>query len=409
MDPGPSSIRRTLSAVAAVLAALASGDDARAGRNDGGVILVHASEAYTYSARTACSPGGATLPATCEGVATRVDGERAVLWLIAAFEASANPEVASIDFGIDYPADTLSVERFTICGPGAQRSSDESWPYLPGGCRIAFGTPVGDRLYPFAAFDVTGGAHGARFAATLDPTTGQATFMDAGERPEIDTITRLGMVRWKVDGEAPCPVPPRTGACCIDTLGPCVEVVTERECAELYGRWGGTGTDCVRDGCGACCFWRVWNGTYSRDCAFTVEAECEGSLGIEFDGIGSQWLGPGMYCARGPTDADSTHVFCHVNPPPEVSVCCLDGACSMTTARECAALGGEWHWDSDCSGAQCALRPCCMPDGSCVQVTARTCAASGGAVQQEEDCSAAACVPEAALPATWGRLRAMYR
>jgi hypothetical protein len=383
-----------------------------AGRNDGASILLHVNESYTYSAGSACSPGSGVLPLSCDGVDARADGGAAVLWLIAAFDPGASPEVASIRFGIDYSVDSLSVERFTLCGPDPLHSADDPWPYVPGRCEVFFRPSVVETIFPFLAFDVRGETPGAWFSVTADPSLDLATMTDGGDPPVTDSITRLGAVRWGAGGTAPCPAPPRPGACCLAWPGDCVELVSEAECRDLFGRWGGIGTTCAQDGCGACCYWRdEGGGAYTRACVFTTRQECDDPLDeVEIRGVGSEWHGVGVLCAVDPYQEDSLRVWCEVDMPDEVSVCCLEEGCSHLTARDCRAIGGEWHPDSDCAwSGMCSKHPCCLADGSCVLVTTRGCSLLGGDTQPGVECTGSTCVPEAPLRTSWGSIRSLYR
>jgi hypothetical protein len=393
-----------------------------ASKNDGGSIIVHTHDAYTWSTQSVCSPGAGTLPESCElANTTSTDGEDAVLWLLAAFHEDTGPAVTVIYFGIEY--DNVHLDpgvNLRMCGPaGSLEVPDDDWPY-GGGNAVAFGSPVTDRLFPFYALRVAGGAAGSYFATAINPTGGYAAFVDDGNPPGMDRITRFGTVRWFESGDAECPVPPRLGACCAEEG--CIQILNESDCYGLQGNWLGVGVDCGVNPCGACCYWEPEGGyAYTRQCVFISELDCyensrwsvlqvvQGAL------IGPAWAGSGIHCASYDGEADSLW-HCQdprVNPPNGWHItCCLpNGTCTQLIGIECWGQGGT------SVGWMCPPEPCyldwrgaCCIGPECRQLDHTECTIAGGGFQgYETTCDPNPCPPTAVERTTWGRIRNSYR
>jgi hypothetical protein len=123
-----------------------------------------------------------------------------------------------------------------------------------------------------------------------------------------------------------------TGACCIDSMVPCLEI-TEAECDEVHGLFLGIGSLCSMGGCeplepGACC--RGSDG----ECNLLDEAVCVDS--------GGTFLGVEVTC-----DME----WC---APDAQFACCFGTSCSELSSSECAKQGGYWLG----IGTFCEPAPC---------------------------------------------------
>jgi len=180
------------------------------GPNRNGAMIVHTNDAYTYGSGTVCAtPLGD--PGTCQAAVTRSDkGSGTVVWLLASFLPTASPAVTTIYFGIDYAGEGLDPgDAFKPCGPaGTQQLPDADWPYSGRGNTVAYPTAVtGDRLFPFYAFKIEGGAAGSWFGTAVNPIGGYAAFVDDGNPPQTDRCVNFGRVRWYEAGSNSCPAP----------------------------------------------------------------------------------------------------------------------------------------------------------------------------------------------------------
>ncbi len=121
---------------------------------------------------------------------------------------------------------------------------------------------------------------------------------------------------------------------------------------------------------GACC-----NGTV---CAIKTQAQCVAGGGI--------YLGDNTNCDANPCDATPS------------GRCCIDdgysGLCEITTAAECAVLGGVFTPGATCEGCPCLLAAtgaCCI-GGVCSIETEADCLAAGGAyVGDYTNCDSGPC------------------
>ena len=311
----PFMMKRALQSGLALMLACAL--PAFAGKNDGGVMVVHTNDAYSYSAGTACNVADAE-PQSCEEVVAQSNlTEGAVIWLLALFHADATPGVSVVYFGIDYDEANLDPGgRYKFCGPaGTLEVQDDDWPYTGRGNSVAFGTPVvGDLVFPFYVFEVNGGLDGSYFSVTTNPTGGYASFVDDEQPPGSDLLTQeqFGTLRWNAPGDVPCPTPPRLGACCLSETATCELFLTEAACINSPGVWLGTGTACEGLQCGACCYWLDDGGNWRRRCVVTSQQDCEvtGPWNDHQENVGGQFVGanwgvPGIPCALNAAQADS--------------------------------------------------------------------------------------------------------
>lgn len=82
-------------------------------------------------------------------------------------------------------------------------------------------------------------------------------------------------------------------------------------------------------------------------------------------------------------------------PPSNTGACCLpDGSCVVTSAGECALLGGAYQGDNvSCDPNPCpGSGACCLADGSCLQLSEVECLAQNGTYQGVgSDCATTDC------------------
>ena len=291
---------------------------ALAGKNNGGAMIVHTDNSVVYtSSADYCT---STMPATCEAAVTNSskepENEVAVLWFLAAFDASASPAVTTIQFGIRHnlPPDVGYFDSYAACGPAPIELPDGDFPEGGGdgvsGNVIAYGSAVTDHIFPFYWFGVVGIAGG--FVGTRSyPSTDQAKFVDDNQPPFEDIVTRFGTMRWGQDGDNSCPVPAQVGGCC--TPWASCTIRNESDCVNTAGEYGpaggvylGDNTSCPpQPVCGACCYWDNEAHSY---CRVTTEELCYSRYSPE--GSGGQYHDPsfgnaGISCAP---SADSSGV-----------------------------------------------------------------------------------------------------
>jgi len=357
---------------------------AMAGRNANGAMVVHTDDAYTYSAQTACTYLDALTD--CEGLNTMVTRQTgAVVWCLAAFEASASPGVTVVYFGIDYDEVNLDVGvAYKFCGPaGSLEVPDDGWPYTGFGNSVAFGSAVYRNLFPFYVFkidDYSGGVEGPYFGTAINPTGGYAAYVDDSNPPLLDECFKFGVARWYVGGDNDCPVPPVQGACCFPDGG--CAFITREDCAAQGGVYQADGVLCDPNPCpvpGACCF-------ENGDCAVLLEADCVAQGGQFYGGA------------------------CDPNPCPQPpGACCdVDGNCTFVPADECA---GEFLGVGIlCDPNPCPVDPegaCCDEAGNCTITTEANCA--GQWQGADTVCDPNPCEPVATESTTWGQIKANFR
>lgn len=296
-----------------------------ASKNDGGAMIVHTNDGYSYSSQSVCTATEGD-PGSCGAAVTTASKDAGqVIWFLAAFDPAANPGVSVVYFGLNYDSTNLLIDRTKACAPAGTTITevpDDNWP-AEGGISIAYDPPISaDLLFPFYVFEVSGGVPNVSFFGSgINPTGGYAAFVDDLQPPGEDRVDRFGMARWGEAGDNACPVPPRSGACCIGLTATCETFISDADCVNAGGIWLGTGSSCSTVQCGACCFWRdQGNGYYSRNCVVTSLTDCEEganyNLQIDYDPAwdapdsthyvtGPEWSGPGHACAIDAQQADS--------------------------------------------------------------------------------------------------------
>jgi hypothetical protein len=379
--------------VLAVLLATGLAAPAGAGRNAGGAMVVHTNDALSYTMNICTQWNGVHDPGSCASAATRTDRNEstpALIWLVAAFYESLDPEVTVVYFGLEHNLpDGSYFVNYGLCGPGNSiEIPDAGWPAQGRGNSIAFGTPVsGDVFFPFYFFNVYG-FQGAYLGSGVNPTGGYAGFVDNENPPTFDRCERFGRVRWYEEGTNACPEPP-TGACCLET-GICL-ILTAEECEAEGADYQGHYAPCESSPCpilgGACCF-------PDGHCEILTAADC----GI-FQGF---WLGPSVPCGHNPC------------PQPLQACCFAEGACTMTTADDCRAQGGTPQgYGTICEELACRallLGACCLSNGSCAVLSEEECAAQGGAYLPDVPCAPEdPCFAPAVEETSWGHIKSRFR
>jgi len=162
--------------------------------------------------------------------------------------------------------------------------------------------------------------------------------------------------------------PPPVGACCgayegfpNDPPSNCREGRTLLQCQQERGTRWTQGTTCAAASCppvGACC-------KPTGSCVIDTQASCQ----IVRRGV---YRGDGVQCDRNPA-----HPTC-----PEVNgACCVGESCQITTASDCAHLGGTFLGaGGTCTPNPCSgpLAACCFPDGHCEDTPSINCINHGG-------------------------------
>jgi hypothetical protein len=294
-----------------------------AGKNNGGALVVHTDDALTYtSTADYCS---STLPATCASLVTQtnkaVEEEEAIIWFIAAFDASATPAVTTIQFGVDtnLPVGQGYVSAWNYCGPNfSQQLPDEGFPDTGRGNLVAYSPARTEHLWPFYWFSVIGVDASSTFGTGKYPSTQEAKFVDDGNPPVEDLITRFGSIHWGSAGSNTCPVAPARGACCT-SWGTCVDNVDASTCEDVSGHYQGTyngdNTTCTGSTCAACCYALANDQTQLR-CANATQDVC--NTRFSFDGSNGMftnpsWSGAGNRCT---TASDSSAFYWYCNEIP---------------------------------------------------------------------------------------------
>jgi hypothetical protein len=293
---------------------LATSLPAQAGKNAGGALIVHTNDANTYTGGVCARFDTMDSPGTCELAGTQTNNDDAtpsLIWIIAAFDPGESPGVSSIYFGLNHnlPPDQGYFANFAVCGPaGTLELPDAGWPET-GGNTVAYPTPiVDDTFFPVYVLNAYGFAD-AFLGSGINPTGGYAAFIDDGNPPLEDNITRFGVVNWGEAGSNECPEPAPTGACCLQANATCI-VTNESECQLPVGLYLGDGSVCGEP-CGPCCYWDEFAGQPSRYCVVTTENDCVTGpsnattpnwsllvpcLGYEVD---SEFGTPGIICGDG--------------------------------------------------------------------------------------------------------------
>jgi hypothetical protein len=412
---------------------------ALAGKNQGGAMVVHTDDAYSWTSGV-CTFFDQWVTVPCEELGTRTDKDDAtpaLIWFIAAFPDYASPGVSVVYFGNDHPLPAYYHNRYGLCGPsGSLELPDGGWPDNPSGAgnSVAMGTPiVGDHLFAFYFFDVWGYAD-VYYCTAPNPLGGYAAYVDDSSPPVEDPIDLFGCVRWYAEGYNDCPGGPIPGACCFDD-GHCELWMGVDECYAAGGYlYLGDGVPCDPNPCpqiGACCYedgscvpgffeqdcyadggilWIEGDDCDPNDCPQPPEACCFPDGHCEFV--------PPNQCGGVPWGYGTTCEPENPCPPPLGACCFEDGSCVPGYEEDvCYADGGiVWLIDDDCDPNNCPppdpTGACCYGCQECVaDLTEAECMD----IQdwylwlEDEDCDPNPCPPVATETTTWGSIKANYK
>lgn len=413
---------------------LLAGAPAFAGRNAGGALIVHTNDAYMYRLPGLCqrfetidSPGSCELAGT---QTNRNESTPALIWIIAAFPADADPSVTRIDFGLSHnlPVGLGYFANWNFCGPaGSWDSPDGNWPD-EGGNTLHFAAPVAhDLFFPSYVLNVYG-MQGAFVGTSVHPNLGYAAFHDDATPPVRDPCLRFGQVRWYEPGYNDCPDAQAWACCfpdghcelrseagcaggggsslpgeltcdpnpCLEIPGACClangycELRTLAGCEQAGGVFLGIDIACEPNRCtevGACCF-------LDGSCQDVLPENCLGPEGF-FQGAGSA-------CAAGPCS-------------PAGACCLADASCEIRFEPDCLAAGGVFLDDFETCDPSPCVGACCLFNGNCLITTAVTCVASYGEYLgpgyscEPNPCETAGVPDPEAEQRTWGQIKAGYR
>lgn len=339
------------------LALMLPAQQALAGPNAGGTLILHANPTIAFTTDDASYCGTSPL-SSCELALTSVDtAAPVVFFVLAAFPENSHPRLRGASFGIQYPQN-----GFDVLGSGRCADFDlptDDWPNSGSGVGISFSMARTSQLVEiyWISAQLADPDLPAVFALSGHPTQG-ANFGDDSVPSLLDPIAGLGSLGFGQSGYLPCPEPlVPTGACCFDD-GHCM-VVSESDCAAEGGNYFGNDTDCSPNPCpqppAACCF-------SDGHCEVLFPATCTQLGGTSLIGINT----------------------CDPNPCPEpAGACCAaDGSCIVTTETFCGNNGGLFMGSgTDCTPNPCTQPPrgaCCFPSGTCVVLTPAECTAQAG-------------------------------
>ncbi|MEZ4647977.1 MAG: hypothetical protein R3E97_04180 [Candidatus Eisenbacteria bacterium] len=353
---------RSMAIASTFLACSAIG--AVAGPNAGGVLLVHTGP-FDFSVGETPS-GRSNLERCLDGDTNAPSASTVAFWIHAAFPADGSPRLASVSFGIDYPASTVVLVDHGASGDSSFDAPN--WPAPGTGTTVHFDVPRQDILpevYWFAGYDY----YSQDPSFDLVPHPGGAPgFEDDSIPPAEDMVTAYGRLGFGSNpGFLPCPAGPPVGACCL-SHGECV-ILTEAQCGDVAGTFHGD-IDCSPTPClGACCF-------PDGSCAVQSVESCGWD--------GGAFLGTDEPCDPNPC------------PPPPVGACCFtDGRCEPLDAFACADAAGDYLGD----GFVCDPDPCpdpgacCLVSGDClVRMESECLGADGDFLGEGSSCSPNPCV-----------------
>ena len=211
---------------------------------------------------------------------------------------------------------------------------------------------------------------------------------------------------------------PERGACCLDNI---CEILTETDCANQDGEFGGVGRACDDHACdeGACCLFEgsrcsvLRMAPCERDGGFfdPEHSLCDSACNLSGTPCVTDADCPGdelclsARCARGAcctADGDcldhqveaqcgnegddlflgqncsSVGQFCE-----EKRACCIGTACLLKNQADCTDSGGTyWENVTSCTEGLCEVGGCCRTDGTCTDTqTGAQCLNSGGVFQ----------------------------
>jgi len=278
------------------------GSVALAGPNAGGTIFVSdANEVFTTDIVSYCGVG--TAPVSCAEADTVINGATdllpRVLKVYAAFLPGSSPRLKGMTFGIYYDANTIAIVGggFGPCigdlNNGATEFQGPGWPGSGTGDALVWQFTQTTELvecYWLAAYNYAGPGC---FRLGPNPDPGLAgMFSDDAVPPQLDAILGYGALGFDeactgTPPRCPIPVPPQTGACCINNV--CVDNLTQSNCEGQGGHYYGDGSTCPQPDCpppvltGACC---IDNTCFDN----MTQADCERQ--------GGHYYGDGSTCPQ---------------------------------------------------------------------------------------------------------------
>jgi hypothetical protein len=255
---------------------------ARAGTNEGGVLLIHAAPEI-QSSTGLC--GWANLRDPKDAV-TQVpaDGNKIPFCIYAAFDDFARPDIQGVNFGIEYTGDVNVVwDNSNTCADFVL--AEEGWPASRTGIALTFmNRPLKRQINEVCWF--VGYAYSPGTVKTIacpGPSTSQfygAFFGDESVPSVLDAVEGFGILGFGQQGFNPMGGDDATGACC-NSNGACT-VQTRGGCDTMGGSYIGDNEACFPSPCapamGACCV--------DVDCRVMAWNECLSSGGT-FMGTGS--------------------------------------------------------------------------------------------------------------------------
>lgn len=280
-------MKKVLLVAAAAVACF--GTVASAGPNAGGTLIAVSNGAlWTGDGDPPPNYCGTSGVQVCEDGISRADNTQLpiVVNVLAAFDPGANPRLAAIVFGVQYPGNVFIVDAL---GCGDFELGTTGWPGSGTGVALTWDvaqtSTVIDVAYLGAySYDGAGGA-----VQLIEHPTQGANFADDSIPAEVDEIAGLGAFGFDRDGLRPCPDAGDTpGACCDLETGIC-QITREEDCPPPF-RFEGPGTVCDPNPCpqpatGACCF-------SDQSCQTRTETEC--------GDLGGNYLGDGTTCDPNP-------------------------------------------------------------------------------------------------------------
>ncbi len=197
---------RAVPLVASVLAGCLAIGTAWAGSNRDGALIVHADPLIVYSSGRDFCVSEYRGPSTCGNARTEVDGfltDAILVWFIAAFPRNAHPAINAVQFGISSTLPNGAVVAHGPCGSSLLELATGDSPDYGWGTLVSFST-INDTFSPIYWFAIEG-TGGSTFGSAKYPGDDRAVFVDDGNPPAEDDITRFGSVGWGTSGGNDCP------------------------------------------------------------------------------------------------------------------------------------------------------------------------------------------------------------
>lgn len=237
----------------AVLGFIAA-EAAIAGPHEDGVLILHA---VPYQSRSGplCERG---VLGDCQDARVSTSSGTWNWIVFAAFPEGSSPRLMGVTLGIDYDDHNAYIIDYQSCA--LLEIPDADWPAPGSGTAVTWGIPqTGQltRVYGFVGYAYYGDA--TTFCLAPHPTQG-GWFGDDSIPSQLDQIADYGCIGFNSNpGYLPCPVPVKTGACCLQD-GSC-QITTENACTAEGGRWLGPDSECDPDPCLVPAIEQSWGAT----------------------------------------------------------------------------------------------------------------------------------------------------